>query len=159
MFTRLEKFCAGKPGRANFSLTYEFKIKATKRENLGFSQWLEINRKVYNYALRERKDWYESRKCAVNSCSLQKCFIMSADAPRPTYASKCKQLTVAKKEYPELKTPQSQVLQQTLKRVENAFVSMWEQNHGFPRFKKRGIMRSFVFPQVKNDWVWECQPK
>jgi putative transposase len=25
---------------------------------------------------------------------------------------------------------------------------MWEQNHGFPRFKKAGTMRSFVFPQM-----------
>jgi putative transposase len=39
-------------------------------------------------------------------------------------------------------------LQQTLKRLEQAFVSMWEQNHGFPRFKKTGTMRSFVFPQM-----------
>jgi putative transposase len=46
---------------------------------------------------------------------------------------------------------QSQVLQQTLKRLENAFTSMWEENHGFPRFKKPGKMRSFVFPQMKGD--------
>ena len=25
---------------------------------------------------------------------------------------------------------------------------MWEQKHGFPRFKKVGTMRSFVFPQL-----------
>jgi putative transposase len=25
---------------------------------------------------------------------------------------------------------------------------MWEQKHGFPRFKKAGAMRSFVFPQL-----------
>ena len=25
---------------------------------------------------------------------------------------------------------------------------MWEQKHGFPRFKKVGTMRSFVFPQI-----------
>ncbi len=25
---------------------------------------------------------------------------------------------------------------------------MWEQKHGFPRFKKVGAMRSFVFPQL-----------
>ena len=40
------------------------------------------------------------------------------------------------------------VLQQTLKRLEQAFVSMWEQGHGFPRFKKAGTMRSFMFPQM-----------
>ena len=39
-------------------------------------------------------------------------------------------------------------LQQTLRRLEKAFVSMWEQNHGFPRFKKVGRMRSFSFPQL-----------
>jgi putative transposase len=30
---------------------------------------------------------------------------------------------------------------------------MWEQSHGFPRFKKVGTMRSFVFPQMSNDAV------
>jgi len=48
---------------------------------------------------------------------------------------------------------QSQVLQQALRRLEQAFVSMWEQGHGFPRFKKSGTMRSFVFPQVGIDAV------
>ncbi|WP_414623133.1 RNA-guided endonuclease InsQ/TnpB family protein [Calothrix sp. CCY 0018] len=140
-----------------FTLTYEFKIKTTKREQAIFEEWLEINRRVYNYALRERKDWYESRKCQVNACSLKQCFVMSASAPRPTYNQQAKQLTAAKKEYLDLKKPQSQVLQQTLMRLEKAFVSMWEQNHGFPRFKKAGRMRSFVFPQVKNEWLWEDQ--
>jgi putative transposase len=39
------------------------------------------------------------------------------------------------------------VLQQVLKQLETAFVSMWEKGFGFPRFKKK--MRSFVFPQMK----------
>ena len=101
-----------------FTLTYEFKIKASKARQAIFEDWLEINRRVYNYALRERKDWYESRKCQVNACSLQKCFVISANAPRPTYNQQSKQLTVAKKEYPDLKKPQAQVLQQTLMRLE-----------------------------------------
>jgi len=42
----------------------------------------------------------------------------------------------------------AQVLQQTLRRLEKAFVSMWEQNHGFPRFKKQGALRSLSFPQL-----------
>ncbi|USR93131.1 helix-turn-helix domain-containing protein [Phormidium yuhuli AB48] len=33
--------------------------------------WLETCRRVYNYAVRERKDWHNSRKCRVNTCSLQ----------------------------------------------------------------------------------------
>jgi putative transposase len=67
---------------------------------------------------------------------------------RPTYATQCKSLTTARANIPTLAAVQVQVLQQTLKRLEKAFVSMWEQKHGFPRFKKAGTMRSFVFPQL-----------
>ncbi|WP_225880418.1 zinc ribbon domain-containing protein [Anabaenopsis elenkinii] len=70
-----------------------------------------------------------------------------ADAPRPTFASQCKSLTVARQENEYLKRVNAQSLQQTLRRLEKAFVSMWEQNHGFPRFKKKGRMRSFSFSQ------------
>jgi putative transposase len=134
-----------------FNLTYEFKLKPTQEQSNTFEQWLEINRRVYNYALRERKDWYKSRSCQVNACSVACEYIIPADTPRPTYEAQCKSLTEAKKNNPDLKSVQSQVLQQTLKRLENAFTSMWEQNHGFPRFKKPGKMRSFVFPQMKGD--------
>lgn len=75
-------------------------------------------------------------------------FKLPFDVPRPTYASQCKSLTEARKNISSLKDVQSQVLQQTLKRLEQAFVSMWEQNHGFPRFKKLGRMKSFVFPPL-----------
>ena len=134
-----------------FNLTYEFKLKPTHNQSNTFEQWLEINRRVYNYALRERKDWYKSRSCQINACSLPAEYIIAADAPRPTYASQCKLLTNAKKTNPDLKSVQSQVLQQTLKRLEVAFVAMWERNHGFPRFKKPGKMRSFVFPQMQGE--------
>jgi putative transposase len=130
-------------------LTYEYKLKPTNREKAIFEDWLEINRKVYNYALPERKAWFKSRSCQINACSLHSEYIIPVDAPRPTYSTQCKSLTAAKKEIPELRRVQSQVLQQTLKRLEKAFTSMWEQNHGFPRFKKPGAMRSFVFPQLK----------
>ncbi|WP_017314162.1 RNA-guided endonuclease InsQ/TnpB family protein [Mastigocladopsis repens] len=131
-----------------FSLTYEFRLQPTKQQIETFQDWLEINRKVYNYALAERKDWYKSRSCQVNACSLRSEYIISADTPRPTFATQCKSLTAAKEQYPDLKRVQSQVLQQTLKRLENAFTFMWERNFGFPRFKKVGQLRSFVFPQL-----------
>lgn len=131
-----------------FSLTYEFKLKPTANQVSLFEDWLEQCRRVYNYALAERKDWYKSRSCQINSCSIHSEYIIPVDIPRPTYASQCKSLTEARKKIPALKDVQSQVLQQTLKRLEQAFVSMWEQNHGFPRFKKPGRMKSFVFPQL-----------
>ncbi|ARV61155.1 transposase [Nostocales cyanobacterium HT-58-2] len=131
-----------------FNLTYEFKIKPTQSQIALFEDWLEQCRRVYNYALAERKDWFKSRSCQINACSLKHEYIIPADTPRPTYASQCRGLTQARAKYPELNAVQVHVLQQTLKRLEVAFVAMWERNHGFPRFKKSGQMRSFVFPQL-----------
>ncbi len=131
-----------------FNLTYEFKLKPTKTQVAIFEDWLEQCRKVYNYALLERKDWYNSRKCRIDACSLRSEFIIRADTPRPTYSTQCKALTAYRKTSPALQRINAQALQQVLRRLEKAFVSMWEQNHGFPRFKKRGTMRSFVFPQL-----------
>jgi putative transposase len=134
-----------------FCLTYEFRLKPTKRQQEIFEDWLETTRRVYNYALLERKDWYHSRSCQVDTCSLKSEYIIPADAPRPNFASQCKSLTQARKVLPPLGRVHSQVLQQTLKRLEAAFTSMWEQLSGFPRFKKKGRMRSFVFPQLGKD--------
>ncbi len=131
-----------------FNLTYEFKLKPTTAQVAIFENWLEQCRRVYNYALRERKDWYKSRSCRIDACSLHSEYIIPVDTPRPTYSSQCKALTAYRKNSPQLAQVQSQVLQQTLRRLEKAFVSMWEQGHGFPRYKKVGSMRSFLFPQM-----------
>ena len=130
------------------TLTYEFKLKPTQVQVAIFQDWLEQCRRVYNYALAERKDWFKSRSCPTNSCCVHSEYIIPADTKRPTYASQCKGLTEARAKIPALNAVQVHVLQQTLKRLEQAFVSMWEQGHGFPRFKKAGTMRSFVFPQM-----------
>ena len=131
-----------------FNLIYEFKLKPTAAQVVQFEGWLEQCRRVYNYALRERKDWYNSRSCRIDSCSLQGEYIIPVDIKRPTFASQCKGLTQARKAIPQLHSLNAQVLQQVLKRLEVAFVAMWERGHGFPRFKKQGRMRSFVFPQL-----------
>jgi putative transposase len=136
-----------------FHLTYEFKLKPTTRQIEIFENWLEQCRRVYNYALAERKHWFGSRSCQINACSIRSEFIIGAETKRPTYASQCKSLTTARANIPALSAVAVHVLQQTLKRLEKAFVSMWEQKHGFPRFKKAGNMRSFVFPQLGVDPV------
>jgi putative transposase len=61
-----------------FSLTYEFKLKPTSAQADIFEDWLEQCRRVYNYALVERKDWYKSRSCSFNACSLGFWRIISA---------------------------------------------------------------------------------
>ena len=90
---------------------------------------------------RERKDWFNSRKCSVNSCSLQQEYIISADAPYPNYNVQAANLTKAKKTNPELQRINAQVLQQVLKTLERAFNKMKEQGYGFPRFQNKYRMR------------------
>jgi len=109
-----------------FNLTFEFKLKPTVAQIAVFEDWLEQCRKVYNYALKERKDWYNSRKCQINSCSIRSEYIIPADTPRPTYSSQCKALTAYRKTSPALQRVNAAVLQQTLRRLEKSFVSMWE---------------------------------
>ncbi|WP_071516077.1 hypothetical protein [Geitlerinema sp. PCC 9228] len=41
-------------------------------------------------------------------------YLIPADAPRPTYASQCQVFSYAKKDHPQLKIPQLQVLQHKL---------------------------------------------
>ena len=135
------------------NITYQYKLEPTTEQAVSMSRWLEIVRKVYNYALAERRDWIKSRKCDVNACSIRSEYIIAADTPSPTYASQCKSLTVARKNRSHLQDVNAQVLQQVLQTVEKAFIGMWEQERGFPRFKKPGRMRSFVFPQFKTSPV------
>ena len=104
------------------TLTYEYKLVSTPEQIQTFDDWLKVCSSVWNFALRERKDWANSRKCDVSACSIKQEYIIPVDVKRPTYASQCKALTAAKKEYPALKVPQSQVLQQVLKSLETAFI-------------------------------------
>ncbi|MCC0178224.1 transposase [Waterburya agarophytonicola K14] len=128
--------------------TYEFKLKPTTEQVSIFESWLIACRKVYNYALAERKAWVNSRKCEINACSIQQEYIISANTKRPTFATQCKALTKARKDFKELGDVHVHVLQETLKRLENAFVAMWDRGHGFPKFKSTRRMRSFNFKQM-----------
>ena len=135
------------------TLTYEYKLILSQEQIAIIENMLAVCKKVWNYALRERKDWYNSRKCSINCCSLEKEYITSADAPYPNYNVQASNLTKAKKSNPELKSVNAQVLQQVLKTLDKAFTSMKSQGHGFPRFKNKYRMRSFVFPQFKSNPV------
>ncbi len=141
------------------TLNYSYRIYPSVEQEARMVCWLETCRGVYNYALRERKDWVKSRSCAANACSLQSEYVMAADAPYPDYYKQQNALTAAKKVFPHLKDVQSQVLQEPIRRVEAAFAARKERGHGFPRFKKFGQYRSFLFPQFKENPVTGSQIK
>ena len=109
-----------------FNLTLELKLKPTVAQIAVFEDWLEQCRKVYNWALKEGKDWYNSRKCQINSCSKSSEYIIPADGPLPTYSSQCKALTTYRKTSPALLRVNAALLQQTRLRLEKSFVTMWE---------------------------------
>jgi putative transposase len=121
--------------------------------------WLEQCRRVYNYALAERKDWMNSRKCAVNACSLRSEYIIPADIPYPNYYAQKRSLTAARKIFPEFDAVHSQVLQEALARLDKSFRFMQQREFGFPRFKKFGQFRSLLFPQFKTNPVTGWQIK
>jgi len=135
------------------TLTYEYKLKPTKQQVEDIENILTVCRKVWNYALRERKDWVNSRKCKVNACSLEHEYIIKADEPFPNYHVQALNLTEAKKNNLELKSVNAQVLQQVLRTLDRAWDDMKARNFGFPRFKKHFQMKSFVFPQLKGEII------
>jgi putative transposase len=139
------------------NLTYEYRLYPTANQSSTMEEWLETCKRVYNYALAERRDWIQSRKCPVNACSIQREFIYPMDAEKPTYYSQKRNLTAARKESPFLQNVHSQVLQDVMGRLEKAFNALWNSGFGFPRFKKR--FRSFNFPQLGKNPIGDNQIK
>lgn len=128
------------------NLNYQYKLKLNRQQSREIDLFLDVCKSVYNYALKERKDWINSRKSPINSCSIVSEYIIAADAPYPNYNNQAKNLTEAKKTNPLLQSVHSQVLQQTLKTLDKAFADMKNKSFGFPRFKKE--MKSFLFPAL-----------
>ncbi|MDJ0746232.1 MAG: transposase [Xenococcaceae cyanobacterium MO_167.B27] len=129
-------------------LSYEYKLEPTPEQIAYIENTLDVCRSVWNFALQERKDWCKSRKSPVNACSIEHEYIMSVDEPFPKYHRQAKLLTNAKKEHEFLKSANAQVLQQTLRTLDRAWDDMKARGFGFPRFKNKYRMRSFVFPQL-----------
>src|SRR4028118_1935658 len=134
-----------------FNYRYRLYPDATQEQVL--IEWLEICRGAYNYALREIKDWCDSRKCLVNRCSLEKEYILPADWSFPGEVNQLNSLPKAKKEFPRLSEVPSQVLQQAIKQLQRGWEHFQVIGFGFPRFKKYGQFKSLLFPQFKENPV------
>ncbi len=133
------------------SFTYEFKLKPTKKQIQDIEIYLDICRSVYNWNHGERKDWIKSRKSSIDRCSIEREYIISVDKPFPNYNIQANNLTQSKKQYPHLTQVHSQVLQSTLKRLDQAWNDFFKvEGRGFPKFKNQNRFRSFVYPQITN---------
>ena len=128
------------------TMTYEYKLQPTTEQIVTIEQTLDVCRSVWNFALRQRKDWCNSRKSSINACSIQSEYIISADEPFPNYHRQAKQLTEAKKTSERLRNAHSQVLQQVLRTLDRAWQDMQSKRLGFPRFVRRS--KSLVLSEI-----------
>ena len=135
------------------TLTHRYRIYPDAIQEQQLIEWMEICRGAYNYALREIKDWCDSRKCLVDRCSLQKEYILSADLRFPNEVHQLNNLPRAKKDFPRLGEVPSQVLQQVIKQLHKGWEYFQKRGFGFPRFKKYGQFKSLLFPQFKESPV------
>jgi len=114
--------------------TYRYRIYPSKSQIVTLGETLELCRWVYNETLALRKTLWESK---VESISL--------------YTTN-KELTLWKKDKPELKQVHSQVLQNVQVRVDLAYKAFFRRvksgdTAGYPRFKGKGRYDSFTYPQ------------
>ena len=133
------------------NMNYTYRIYPDLHQSAIMLEWLETSRKVYNRALRELKDWINSRKCLIDRCSIEREYIITNDTPFPSYHLQQNNLPKLKESWTELKNVHSQVLQTTIRRLHDTWEAFQERGFGFPRFKKFGQFKSFVFPQFKDN--------
>ncbi|MDJ0743441.1 MAG: transposase, partial [Xenococcaceae cyanobacterium MO_167.B27] len=133
------------------TMNYTYRIEPTAEQTALMLEWLETCRHLYNRCLGDLKDWLNSRKCSLYSCSMIGEYIMPPDIPFPSYLEQKRQLTQWKKTNPYYKAVHSQVTQDCVKRLHNTWERFKAQKFGFPRFKKYGRYQSFLFPQFKDN--------
>lgn len=134
------------------TLNYTYKLKPTIKQIADIEHNLNVCKSVWNYALAQRKLWYNSRSCDINKCSIKSEYIVEP-FEYPDYHKQSAELTEAKKTNNFLKSGNAQALQQTLRKLDRAFNDMKAKGCGFPRFKKK--LKSFVLIPTKN----KCQLK
>jgi putative transposase len=101
---------------------FKFRLDPTAEQKRIFSEWLNTCRVLYNQSLSERTSAYERDKTSIS------------------YYTQTINLTQTKKENPWLKSVNAQVLQDTLKRLDNAYQNFFRrvkqgEKPGYPRYK------------------------
>jgi len=114
--------------------TYKFRVYPTTAQQATLTQWLTTCRCVYNNALAERKDAWHTHQHTVS------------------YYEQASHLKAAKQTNPLLKAAHSQVLQDTLRRLDKTFTHFFRrikkgEHAGYPRFKGKYRYDSFTYPQ------------
>jgi len=113
---------------------YKYKLKTNAKFVAGCSDTLNICRELYNAALQERRDAYQINRLSIN------------------YHAQAVQLPQIKQVREDVGEVHSQVLQDTLRRVDKTFGAFFRRcqngdSCGYPRFKPASRYDSFTYPQ------------
>ena len=116
---------------------YKYRIYPSKSQITRLENQFSMCRHLYNWALAERIDAYQNEGRSI------------------TYSEQQNGLPELKKERPWFKGVHSQVLQDTLQRLDRAYKHFFRRVGngdipGFPKFKKRGQWDSITYPQYHN---------
>ena len=113
---------------------YKYKLKTNAKFVAACSATLDVCRELYNAALQERRDAYQINRLSIN------------------YHAQAVQLPQIKQVRRDVGEVHSQVLQDTLRRVDKTFEAFFRrcqngQTPGYPRFKPASRYDSFTYPQ------------
>lgn len=115
--------------------TYKFRLYPTKAQTSKLEATLGLCRELYNSALRERRDAWKLNRINISNQNQEK------------------QLPEIKQIREDLNLVYSQVLQDTLKRVDRSFQNFFrrvkrKEKAGFPRFQNKFRYNSFTYKQL-----------
>jgi putative transposase len=124
---------------------FKYQIKTSKAVEENLQRTLDACRELYNAALQERREAWNRCQVSVN------------------YITQANQLPEIKMLRPDVGGIHSQVLQDTLKRLQRAFENFFRrvkagEKPGYPRFKGKDRYDSFTYPQdgwkLDGDKLW-----
>jgi putative transposase len=115
--------------------TYKYRLYPTRKQQETLQWTLDRIRELYNAALQERREMYKYTGKGT------------------TYNAQANQLPEIKEMREEYKNIHSQVLQETLRRVDKAFQAFFRrvkarEKSGYPRFASKNRFDSFTYPQA-----------
>ena len=129
--------------------THRYRIYPDSAQEQQLIEWMEICRGAFNYALREIKDWCDSRKCPIDRCSLEKEYIISSELNFPGEIQQLNNLPKAKKEFPKLSEVPSQVRKLAIKQLNRGWEYFQERGFGFPDSRSMGSSSRCCFLNLK----------
>jgi putative transposase len=129
-------YSSSRKGDKNMMKAFKYRIYPTRKQRDALQFTLNRNRELYNAALEERREAWHMSRVSVS------------------YKMQSAQLPEIKELRPEYKEIYSQVLQDTLKRVDKAFKAFFKRckegnTAGFPRFQGYDRYDSFTYPQIE----------